>query len=472
MKKQIKINKFNNFDDENEIKTKNCYNFLPSKKLNQSFSVKTAAFPNSADNSNCYEIDISSTEIGSIKGLASFKQYFPTEHQSVYRLMIYGQDKTEYFNQLLFNDTSIQPAYYMTFTSSPIALTFKKDDLDAIILADKEKMMVWKTYKGPYEVKDAPVITSMCMNDGVLFCTLQEPAFKIWYATDSDLENVGSVSGNSGYLSLEDDLGDAKKIITFNEDVYIFREYGISKINYLQKNITVSQVYASNSQILANTVSVCGNLIVFMAFDGIYTFNGTKVEKTNIDIQKMLDGINMSATASSLSHFYFLALRLKYEDEIKTNLDSNYVNNTILVIDTNDLSYQLMRGYDVLQFHALKTNIFEKMLFCSNSIETDKIKEIVLNTNENDNNMPKLWESEDLTNDNTVKQFVSLSCYSPKNVNFILTTNNGKSFSFTTTNDGLNKFNFKIICNKINLTISTKQTPVNIEDVCLEYYDY
>ena len=471
MKKQLKIKKFNNYSNKNEIKVENCYNFLPSNKLTQSFSIKNATFQKKENNTDCYEINISSTDMGSIKGLTSFKQYFPNNHLTVYRLLIYGENKKVYFNQLLFNDTSLNSAYSMTFETSPITLTYKKDDLDAIILADKEKMMIWKTNKSPYQVENAPIITSMCMNEGVLFCTLQQPAFKIWYATDLDLENVGNISSYSGYISLEDELGDAKKILTFNEDVYIFREYGISKINYLQKNITVSQIYASNSQILPNTVSVCGNMIIFMTFDGLYTFNGTKVEKIDINIKNMLDGINISASASSLSHYYFLALRLNYEDEIKTNLTEDYVNNSILIINTDDLTFQIMRGYDVLQFYPLKTNVFEKMLFCSNSVEKDKIKEIEFNSTSQDGNMPKLWTSKDLTDDNTTKEFVKLTCCASKDVDFILTTETGKTKKFTTKVDGINKFNFKLIGNKINLTISTKQSPVNIEDVCLEYYD-
>ena len=131
--------------------------------------------------------------------------------------------------------------YDLKFNSPPITLAYKKDDNDAIILASNDEMKIWKTNYSPYTISSVPIITSMCMNEGVLFCTIKEPAFKIWYATNLDAEQVGNISKNSGYVSLEDDLGYARKVITFDQEVYVFRDYGISKISNVKSSISVSR---------------------------------------------------------------------------------------------------------------------------------------------------------------------------------------------------------------------------------------
>ena len=174
---------------------------------------------------------------------------------------------------------------------------------DAIILSSKDEMKIWKTGFSPYTITNVPIITSMCMNEGVLFCAIKEPAFKIWYATNLDAETIGNIGSNSGYISLEDDLGYARKVITLNESVYVFRDYGITKINYYKSNISINQVYSSNTKIYTETVSLCGNVILFLTKDGLYSFNGVKVSKQEID----LSGLNLNcnnAVASSLGNKY------------------------------------------------------------------------------------------------------------------------------------------------------------------------
>lgn len=471
MKKRIEIKQFNNYNSNSAVKTEICYNFLNKDKLYQSFSAKPATFPIFKDTVEERELNLEGSEIGAIKGITAFGQHF-LDMGTVYRLLLYGEDKKVYINQLFSGDNKLYWLYELQFEEKPITLKFKKNDSDSIILADKQKMMIWHTNFSPYEVPGVPVITSMCMNDGVLYCTIADPAFKIWYATDLDAENVGNISVNSGYISLDDDLGDAKKVIAFDEDVYIFREYGISKINYLQKNITVSQVYSSNSRILDNTVSVCGNLVVFMTFDGIYTFNGTRVNKTEIDIKHLLDGLNSNATASSISHYYFLALRLKFDDGQKTDLDKiEYVNNSILVVDTNDLTFHIIRGIDVLQFYPLQTDLFEKMLLICNTKDEKKLQEITFDC-ASTTSIYKRWQSSDLTEKNNTKLITNLMVEASQGVTFTFDYDTDNSISFVTYQDGVNEFKFRFRCNKLKLQISSKLNTAVVDKVAVEYYDY
>lgn len=471
-KKRIEIERFNNFVKDSNLMAEKFYNYYPTKVLSNSLGVKEASFPNSLTDSTEYNIDFSTAELNKVKGVQYFKQYFRGSGTTRHRILIYADTKREYINQLFDDDPTLYWLYSMEFNSPPITLAYKTNDSDAIILSSKDKMLVWKTSYSPYEVTNAPIITSMCMNDGVLFCTIQEPAFKIWYATNLDAENVGSVNANSNYLSLEDDLGYARKIVTFNEEVYVFRDYGISKINYVKNTISVSQIYQSNTKLFTDTVSVGANVIMFMTVDGIYQFNGVKVTRSGIDVGEMLSIANDSACASTLGDKYYLALRLNFKDDKKVLCETgDYTNNALIVVDLIDYSYQIVRGVDIGSLLPVKTPAFEKMLVTFNSVHDDSLGEICESSSCYDQPLPKFWATNDVFALPQTRMITKLCVVADKGVKFNL-KHDDKTTSFTTYTSGINEFCFKIYCKNLKLEISSLEASAQVEKAFIEYYEY
>ncbi len=471
-KKRIEIDDFNNFNSLDKIYTEKFYNFLPTNKLHSSQGIATAKFPKMYTDLTEEELGIDDLDINSVCGVSYFKMYFPDSQNTQHRILIYGDDNKVYINQLFSGSPMLLWLFNLQFNSPPVSLSYKTDDTDSVILTSSDKMVVWHTNYSPYEIEDVPIITSMCMNDEVLFCTIKNPAFKIWYATNLDAENVGQVSAESGYISLEDDLGYSRKILTFNEDIYVFRDYGISKINYIKNDITVSQIYLSNTQIYTDTVSICGNVIMFMTKDGIYSFNGVKVTKTDVDIRSLLPNTNEHTAASSLGQKYYLALRLNFNDNKSILCETvDYVNNALVIIDVTDYSYEIIRGVDIKSLLPVKTELFEKMLVTFNTMNTSKLGQIVDTSSCFDASLPKYWESSDLTNNFNTKLFTKLSIQASENVKFNFIYDD-KSISFTTYKDGLNEFCFKILCKEIKLEISSNETQASVDKVVIDYYEY
>ena len=471
-KKQIEINNFNNFNTSNKINTEKFYNFLPIENLNSSLGVDAAKFPKTYDDLTEVELGIDDLNINSVCGVTYFKMYFPTSQNTQHRLLIYGDDNKVYINQLFSGSPILLWLFNLQFNSPPVCLAYKTDDTDSIILTSSDKMIVWHTNYSPYEIENVPIITSMCMNDEVLFCTIKDPAFKIWYATNFDAESVGQVTPVSGYISLEDDLGYSRKILTFNEDIYVFRDYGISKINYIKNDITVSQIYLSNTKIYTDTVSICGNVIMFMTKDGIYSFNGVKVTKTDIDIRNLLPDSNEYTAAASLGQKYYLALRLNFNDD-KTILceSGNYLNNALVVIDITDFSYQIIRGVDVKSLLPVKTEVFEKMLVTFNSMNNSKLGQIVETSSCFENSLPKYWMSSELSDSFNTKMFTKLAIYASENITFNLIYDD-KNMSFSTYKNGLNEFCFKILCKQIKLEILSNESEASVKKIVIDYYEY
>lgn len=472
VKKRLEISKFNNFDaNSNLVKADKFYNYLPTEQLNNSMGVKVATFPKMENDLTEEPLNFAGAGITSIEGVAYFKQYFPNSGVSTHRLLIYGNDKKVYINEMFCKDFNLFWLYNLTFNYAPITLSFKKNDTDAIILTDKEQMKVWKTNYSPSTIENVPVITSMCMNEGELFCTIQEPAFKIWHTSDLDAEKVGELNNVSGYISLEDDLGYARKVVTFDENVYVFRDYGISKISKYQKGFNVSQVYLSNTMIYSSTVSVCGNMLFFMTNEGIYSFNGVKVNRVNERISKMLSGNNEKAVGSSLGNKYYLAVRLNFEDEKKVLCEKgSCVNNAVIVFDIADNSYEIIRGIDVKSLLPIRTECFEKMLCTFNTLHNDKLGEFVSVAECFEKNLPKFWLSKNLFEDYSLKIITKLTVLADKDVKFKIIYD-GKEMSVTTYRTGLNEFCFKISGKEIKLEISSSAKSSIVKNVVLDYYE-
>ncbi|MBQ9795525.1 MAG: hypothetical protein IJW36_01000 [Clostridia bacterium] len=471
-KKVIEIKRFDNFSENSTVKVKNYYNFLPTWCLNNTHGVAEATFPLSAKSTTEQPLKIAEAGIEVVKGVAYFKQYARLSEKNVHRLLVYGGDNKIYINQMLDDMSDLFWLYDLTANSAPITLTYKKDDLDIMIMATADEMVVWKTGYSPYKIEDVPIITSMCMHEGVLFCTVKDPAYKIWFALDLDAENVGNVSNDSNYISLDDDLGDAKKIVVFYENVYVFRDYGISKINYLKQEKTISQIYKSNTKIYANTVDISGNSILFMTKDGLYSFNGIKVAKLKVDFLSTFNVDNAGAVASSNGVKYFLALRLNFNDGKQILCETGeYVNNTLLVVDTHDFTYEIIRGIDIKSLVPVKTEVFEKVLLTFNTVHTDKIGEIVNISKCVDVGLPKFWASENLTENFSTKLFTKLTVEADKDVVFTL-KHDGGVHTFKTYATGLNQFSFRICCKQVSLEIASDAESAVVKNVLLDYYEY
>ncbi|MCQ2565005.1 MAG: hypothetical protein MJ152_04035, partial [Clostridia bacterium] len=396
---------------------------------------------------------------------------FASQQITKHRLLVYGDDKKVYINQLFDDTEGLFWMHNMTFESAPITLAYKKNDADAIILAGSDKMMVWETNYTPYTIQNAPIITSMCMNDGVLFCTIREPAFKVWYATDLDATNIGNINSTSGYISLEDDLGYARKILSFNQNVYVFRDYGISKINFVKNQASVTQVYASNTKIFTSTVASCGNVIVFLTVDGLYTFNGVKVSKTEINLGNKLCIENDGAVASSLGEKYYLAVKLNFDDNLQLGCEVNtYVNNAIIIVDTLKFTYQIIRGVDVSCMLPLKTELFEKMLLTFNSQYVDKVGEIIEKSSCFGIDLEKHWQGDVMLDQFAPKTLTKLKVIADKDVTFAIICD-GKIYNFKTSQNGVSEFSFKLYCKQVELKISSSKTSADVKKVCLEYVE-
>lgn len=469
-KKRIEVGRFDLTDEKGKICCNKFYNYIPTTLLKDSMGVETCKLPLTKDSVDLYEIELPS-DIGKVVGLTVFKQYFPNSGENVCRLLIYCDNKKVYLHQMFSEYPGVVWLYKLEFENNPITLAYKYNDTDAIIITDGNNMKIWRTNYNPMTVEGVPVITDMCINEGVLFCTLKDPSNKIWYATDLNPEIVGSIGKYSKYIELNSELGKANRVIVMNGDVYAIRDYGISKISLLGGEFIVSDIYSTNTLIFSKTVAVCDNLLIFMTKNGLYSYNGASVKPIKLGFSfEITNALNMNAC--SFGGKYYLTCRLNFDDDHKVLCEnSEYVNNSLVVLNTDDFSCQIIRGVDVNNMLVLKTETLEKLLVTFNTGNVNKIAEVVDSSSYFEGGLPKFWSSDEIFKDYDVKLFTKLAVNSDKDVRIKLKYDSGEQV-FSTYKSGINEFAFRIISKQLKIEIASEEKSAEVKHLYLDYYDY
>lgn len=402
-----------------------------------------------------------------------FKQYFSTSGDTTHRLLIHGSDKKLYLFQMFSNLNKPNWVYELQFDTIPAVLEYKKDGLDSILISSTDKLVVWSTGRTPYEISNVPTITSMCVYNDVLYCTIAGENDKIWYTSNLDPESVGTESDQTKYLIMEGSAGGGQKIVMLKENMYVFCDYGIGRINTYAKNEpTYNQIYLSNTQIYPNTVVVCGDFVIFLTRDGLYKFNGSTISKINVLQDQLGYNINDYAVASHLKDCYYLALHLNFDDDkqIGCESDTNMKNNALVKLNLHDNSFEIMRGVDIKDILALKAGIEEKLVLTFNSVYQNLIGEVTDDGTYFDNVLERLYSTnyvvqEDIQSLTIRKLYVDAS----KGVVVKIITDENVISEFNVVKDGINEFQTIIPCKKFKIEVVANTNDVYVNLIKIDY---
>lgn len=374
------VNKIFNFNSSNGI--------VKSGKGFENISIPVSKEINAPE----VVLNVPSLNLSDIEGVMHFTCWIEQNKNTISYLFVYGEDKKVYYNWMYFGFDDFINLFDLEFQKCPNALYFRKDGIKAVLFtSEADNMIVWRANYTPIELTGVPKITSMCELDSILFCTVGGEANCVWYTSSLDPQAIGTSA--SGMVALDGELGACRKVVSFKGYIFVFRDYGISKITYFNENsIKVDNLYCSPSIIYTNTVAACGTQILFLSRDGLYTFNGITVDRLNAGIDSMIyDNKNKYAVGACLQNCYYLAVKVDFNDglQIMCETEENYKNNVLIIYNTEFKTFEIVRGVDIRRMLALKDNNMEKLIATFNSVHNDKIGQLCEGGKLFGENMPK-----------------------------------------------------------------------------------
>lgn len=336
-----------------------------------------------------------------VKKIWHYKTY-DHEDKTDYDEMLFFCENGDLYSCLIKSDSPFLVKIKEGFDASsiPNAINYRLDSVDTFILSSQSDGM-WKYIhnRAITKVEDAPYIKSMCLHYERLFAVAGEERNRLAYSANLDPTNWNEDLSSGGFIEMQDERGALNKVISFNDYVYIFRDFGVARLSAYgdQTEFSVSQLFKSSVKLYGDTVTLCGNKVLLLARDGIHTFDGYSTSKLNLGIDKLFEGVeNDKAVGLYYHNKFFLACKLNFNDGEKIgceNYENGYINNALIVYDlsTNELS--ITRGVDICSMQAVDYENFTKVIACFNGEYSSRLGELTNDGCIFEKVLPKKWVS-------------------------------------------------------------------------------
>jgi hypothetical protein len=282
-----------------------------------------------------------------IRGIWHYKRMHPVHNQRADEIVAWAADGYVY----AYRTTGTAFAFVnlgIHFATEPTAINYRLNSEDVLLISARGEQMRVYNGEGYYGVINSPCMLSADIHAERLFAVVGDDPYAVLFSDDLDPTNW-SVSGTeAGFIELADGRGAVRRVVSFFDYVYVFRDYGISRISGYgdQSQFSVTHVFTSGGRIFPSTVAVCGELIIFAATDGVYIFDGLNCSSILSEISE-----RMSLGDSHGAYYngrYWLACGFDYKDGNEI-LDEagGCVNNTLLEYDVRSGGFTLTRGFDI-----------------------------------------------------------------------------------------------------------------------------
>ena len=318
-----------------------------------------------------------------------------------------------------------------------IFLNYVFDNETYIYAITDSKMYIYNVDKGVLETisENVPRFEDVCFYNNNVFAISKDNKHSVWYSNQENPINWLENKKLYNYMDFNDLQGNCLKLMSTNAGIYLFREYGISKIVFNEKEemYQVDDVYISPSKIYQNSIHECGEDFVFMTTDGMYVFNGITSRKVCTNIEKLIKSsfTNFSLTAYH-DGFYYIGLKTVYSDNLNIGDDDyNCTTNTLIRIDLQDMTESIMRGVDIVDIKRIN-EVNSSFLFTIVRVgEVNRVGLITENGCVFDQVTKKYWKSVDSDFDLSGKKKIltRLFIVSKSDVKLIL-SGDGKKYSY------------------------------------------
>ncbi len=436
-KMTVRFSDFSSWEDISDSKrkstdTKECYNFVINRgDLEAGYGFKQLALPNSTTDLTDYSFEVDATEVfgiwmapiyDSYSGQDKYYVFYLDEGKNVYFFNIFSSDKFMYDEDVQFNEI-------------PYAAPFRINGIDTLLFSSPSDQTVGLSTSGPQVYNNIPKFLSGCWHKNYFFLVTTGDQNGLVYST----ETIANWNDNNKFdVEIPEVRGGLKAVISFHDDLFIFRDYGIIKLSLYGSGETkfdLQNVYYSASYIYPSSIAKIGDYIMFATQDGVYSFDGSNVKKVELPFEKLLNSTrNTSVAAACFENKYFLACKIDFDDGEELGVESgSFENNAIIVYDLENKACTLMRGIDVRQFCVINTPYLQKLCAIFRGDKKAKVGELTCDGSFFGTQLKKVWRSPrtDFGFAGKLKRMMSVSVKPHTVCEIVIETEEGESISIS-----------------------------------------
>ncbi len=409
------------------------------------------------------DADPSSSEI---KGLWGANFCINTNNSVIDYLFFMNEENDIYY--LSFNLGVDFPVQIANFNEIPTVTKIQENSLDAFVFASPSDNLVLLNQTSATTYPNVPKIMDAIYQYDQLFAITAQNRNSLVFS--SEVEVTSWTNSNIEKINFSDNRGRLLKLVNFEDSLFVFREFGITKVSpySINTDFSISHLFESQSFIFPNTISVCGNKVLFFSEEGLFSFDGNNVDKIDLDFVKKIDlSLSSSMSAKAFNGKYFLACRVNFDDEDEIGCESGaYVNNAMLIFDIDKKQIEIVRGVDILMFATVNSASHSKLCMCFRGSNKNKIGQLSLTGKNFDVNLTQCWKSafsdfgfDGLKRIDTLQIFVKESCQI-----VVSCDDMEKTFEISASNS-LQKIPINITGERFSLQIKSNQNLQKISNV-------
>lgn len=237
------------------------------------------------------------------------------------------------------------------FTS---AIGYLNGDTDLMLLGGGGEGLYVMSGEGGQYAADALAITDLCTHYERVYAVVDGVRTSVWFSDAFDPYNWNVSLDEGGYISLDGSLGEVLRVLSFEDYIYIFCEYGIYRLTAYadQLQFSLKRVHCDCGRIFKDTITICGASVIFVTSDGVYSTDGYDVSRLTDRLDDVIYGAE-NMRALYCNGRYYLTFDKAHDDAVYGFTTDDDGPNVTVAVDTEKGTIEILRGAKIADMCVL-----------------------------------------------------------------------------------------------------------------------
>ncbi len=283
------------------------------------------------------------------KGYTARRVFFykrKEEGKEVVRIVVQVGNGTFWYTKMHEEDDwHMYPGAQFIGDADAVNYNYKGDDV--MLLCTSTDSLFFLIGDTSYVCGAAPHFSSIAVHNERVYGAVNGQQTQVWFSDDFNPANWNVSADEAGYIGFADGMGDILKLISFQNYLYIFREYGIYRLTAYgdQSEFILKKVFIDTGRICKDSIVQCGDKIIFYAETGLFAFDGYTATPIGNELPTIYSKFYLCG--AYLDDCYYLACRIKNEEQL---------NNALIKYDMRQKQFSILYGLKIRFMSAMRAH--------------------------------------------------------------------------------------------------------------------